>query len=150
MAFRLSTGLRNALLGKDDFKAIMNNGWLDIFTGSQPTSADAIEVGTKLVRISSTSGTGVEDGCKYGTVGSGVLPIGTPAWRGVILVTGVAGWFRFYASSGTGGATGTSGTAIRFDGNVGISGADLNLSHTNLTKDAAITISAANITQPAE
>lgn len=150
MAFRLSTGLRNALLGEDDFKSLMNNGWLDIFTGSQPASADAIEPGTKLVRVSSTSGIGVGDGCKFGTVGSGVLPIGTPSWQGVVLVTGVAGWGRYYASSGTGGMAGTSGTALRFDFSVGVSGADLNLSHTNLTATAAISISTANVTQPAE
>jgi hypothetical protein len=128
----------------------MNNGWLDIYTGAQPANADAIETGTKLVRISSTSGILPADGLKFGSAGTGVLPIGTPAWTGVVLVAGVAGWGRFYASSGTGGATGSSGTAIRFDVACGISGADLELSHTNLTKDSTLTITAANITQPAE
>lgn len=151
MAFRLSTGLREGLLGTWGFKEIMNNGWLDIFTGSQPASADFTETGTKLIRISSTSGVGVADGCKFGTAGTGVLPIAaSPAWTGVVQVAGVAGWFRFYGSSGTGGLTGTSGTAIRFDGNVGVSGADLVLSHTNLTLGSTLTINAANITQPAE
>jgi hypothetical protein len=128
----------------------MNNGWLDIYTGAQPANADAIETGTKLVRISSTSGAGVADGLKFGSAGTGVLPIGTPAWTGTVLVAGVAGWFRFYASSGTGGATGSSGTAIRFDGACGISGADLELSHTNLALASTLTITAANVTQPSE
>ena len=149
MAIRLSTGARNALVGTDGkgFGELFNNGVMDIFTGAQPSSADAVETGTKLARISSTSGTAAEDGLKFGTTGSGVLTIGTPAWTGLVLVDGVAGWFRFY---GSGGVAGTSNTAIRFDGAVGISGSDLDLTHTNLTKDATLTIKSATIVQPAE
>lgn len=152
MALRLSTGLRNALVGTagDSFGELMNNGWLDIYTGAQPVTADLIETGTKLVTISSTSGTGVADGVKFGTVAAGVLPIGTPAWTGVVGVAGVAGWFRFYGSSGTSGLKGTSSTAYRLDGACGISGAELNLTHTNLAKDSTLTITAADVTQPAE
>jgi hypothetical protein len=149
MAIRLSTGARNALVGTDGkgFGELFNNGVMDIFTGAQPSSADAVETGTKLARISSTSGTAAEDGLKFGTTGSGVLTIGTPAWTGLVLVDGVAGWFRFY---GSGGVAGTSNTAIRFDGAVGISGSDLDLTHTNLAKDATLTIKTATATQPAE
>ena len=149
MAIRLSTGARNKLVGTDGqgFGELFNNGVLDIYTGAQPSSADAVETGTKLARISSTSGTAAEDGLKFGTTGSGVLTIGTPAWTGLVLVDGVAGWFRFY---GSGGVAGTSNTAIRFDGAVGVSGSDLDLTHTNLKAGAVITINAANVTQPAE
>jgi len=149
MAIRLSTGARNALVGTDGkgFGELFNNGVLDIYTGAQPSSADAVETGTKLCRISSTSGTAAEDGLKFGTTGSGVLTIGTPAWTGLVLADGVAGWFRFY---GSGGVAGASNTAIRFDGAVGISGSDLDLTHTNLAKDATLTIKTATATQPAE
>lgn len=149
MAIRLSTGLRNALVGTDGqgFGEVMNNGVIDIFTGAQPVNANQVETGTKLVRISSTSGTAAEDGVKFGTTGDGTLTIGTPAWTGLVLVDGVAGWFRFY---GSGGVTGTSGTAIRFDGAVGVSGSDLDLTHTNLTKDATLTIKSGTVIQPAE
>jgi hypothetical protein len=150
MAFRISSGLRTAMIGTDDIKGLMNNGWLDIFTGSQPVNADYTETGTKLIRISSTSGVGVADGCQFGTAASGVLPIGTPPWTGRVLVSGVAGWFRFYGSSGTGGLAGSSGTAYRFDGNCGVSGADLVLTHTDLAVDSTLTITGSNITQPAE
>jgi hypothetical protein len=152
MAFRLSTGLRTALLDNgDDFKALMNNGWLDIYTGYQPATADSVETGTKLVRISSTCGIAVGDGCDFGTAAAGILPIAaSPAWQGTVIAAGVAGWFRYYGSSGTGGATGSSSTALRFDGAVGVAGADLNLSHTNLVVGSVVTITATNITQPAE
>jgi hypothetical protein len=151
MAIRFSTGLRNVLLGGTagtlGLKGVLSGGVVDIFTGSQPLSADYVETGTKLVRISSTSGTGVNDGVQFGTAAAGVLPLTTPAWSGVVIVAGVAGWFRFYGSSGT---SGTSSTTYRFDGACGISGADMDLTHTNLAAASTLTITAANITQPAE
>lgn len=153
MAFRLSTGFRTAILnsgGTNSVKDLLNNGWLDIYTGAQPVSADYVETGTKLVRISSTSGAGTADGVKFGTAATGVLPLTTPTWQGQVLVTGVAGWFRLYGSSGTGGLAGTSGTAIRIDGAVGVAGADLNLTHTSLDAGAVLTINSFNITEPAE
>lgn len=154
MAYRISTGMRDALLGGTNgtagLKTLMNNGWLDIRTGSQPVSADAIETGTFLVRISSTSGIEVADGCKFGTASVGILPLTVPKWQGEVKVSGVAGWWRFYGSSSTGGLTGTSGTAIRMDGNCGGAGADLALSHTSLDAETTLTIKTAFITQPAE
>jgi hypothetical protein len=159
MALRLSTGIRTALLsaggigtgGTGGLKTLLDGGVLDIFTGSQPASADYIETGTKLVRISSTSGTrvgpGEADGLRFGTAAAGVLGIGTPAWSGTVGVAGVAGWFRLYGTTGT---AGTSATTWRMDGAVGVSGADLNLSHTNLAASSVLTITSFNITQPAE
>lgn len=149
MALRLSTGMRDALMGTaGGFKKLMDGGVIDIYTGSQPASADYLETGTKLARISSTQGTAYTvDGLRFGTQGTGVLPLTTPSWQGVVIAAGVAGWFRFY---GTGGTNGSSNTEIRFDGAIGISGADLNLSHTNLALDSVVTIKTVYVTQPAE
>ena len=153
MAFRISTGAREKMLGTGSLRSLFDGGFIDIFSGSQPTTADAVETGTKLVRISSTSGTGVSDGLRFGTALGGTLPLTTPVWSGKVVAAGVAGWFRFYGTGGTSGvsgSSGTNGTAIRFDGACGISGADLNLTHTNLALDSTLTITSANIMQPAE
>jgi hypothetical protein len=151
MAIRISTGARTALLGGTGgtagLKTLLEGGVIDIFTGSQPASADYTETGTKLVRISSTCGTNETDGVRFGTAASGVLPLTTPAWQGTVTAAGVAGWFRFY---GTGGTSGTSATEKRFDGAVGVSGADLNLSYTSLVVGTVVTISTFNVTEPAE
>jgi hypothetical protein len=161
MAVRLSTGIRTAMLsaggigtgGTGGLKTLLDGGVIDIFTGSQPASADYVETGTKLVRISSTSGTRLfagsdpHDGLRFGTAVAGVLGRTVPAWTGSVIVAGVAGWFRFYGTTGT---SGTSATTWRFDGGVGVSGADLNLSHTDLVVDSVLTLSTFNITQPAE
>ena len=146
-ALRLSTGLRDGMMGTSTLKEELNGGVLDIFTGSQPASANYIETGTKLVRISTSAGTGSTTGLVFGTAGTGILPKSASDWKGTVSVAGVAGWFRFYGTSGT---TGTSSTAIRMDGAIGVSGADLNLSHTSLTADSTLTVSTFSITQPAE
>jgi hypothetical protein len=157
MALRLSTGIRTALLsaggigtgGTGGLKTLLDGGVMDIFTGSQPASADYVETGSKLVRISSTSGTRDHgpDGLRFGTAAAGVLPLTVPAWSGAVSLAGVAGWFRLYGTTGT---AGTSATTWRIDGAVGVSGADLNLSHTNLALSSVLTITSFNITQPAE
>jgi hypothetical protein len=154
MAIRRSTGLRTAILngvastgGTVGLRGILDGGVLDIFTGSQPASADYVETGTKLLRISSTQGTTVTDGLRFGTAAAGVLPLTTPAWQGLVTVAGVAGWARFY---GTGATSGTSATERRFDMSVGVSGADLNLSHTSLSLNEVQTILTFNITEPSE
>lgn len=153
MALKLSTGLRTALLGgaagTAGLKTLLEGGVMDIYTGSQPTSADYVETpgAVKLARISSTSGSAATDGLRFGTAASGILPLTTPAWSGVVLAAGVAGWFRFYGTTGT---SGTSGTTWRLDGNCGVTGADLNLSHTSLTIASTVTITGFNVTQPAE
>ena len=152
MALRLSTGMRTAMAGTNGgIQELLNNGWLEIYSGAQPASADAVETGLMLVKLSSTSGTAVGDGVKFGTSAAGVIGLTTPVWSGVVAVDGqVAGWFRLYGSNGTGGSHGTSSTAIRMDGNCGVSGSDLVLKHTNLTIDSILTIKSFNITQPAE
>jgi hypothetical protein len=151
MAVRLSTGIRNKLLdgytGTGGLKSILVGGFLDIYTGSQPVSADYVETGSKLVRISSTSGTAASDGLRFGTAATGTLPLTVPVWSGKVILAGVAGWARFY---GTGGTSGTSATENRIDMSVGVSGADLNLSHTSLTLDSTLTINTFSITETAE
>lgn len=75
MALRLSTGLRTAMLGTSGIKELLD-GWVDIYTGSQPLTADLTEPGTKLATISSTSGTGAADGVKFGTMAGAQFYIG--------------------------------------------------------------------------
>ena len=75
MTVRLSTGVRNALAAGLGFGAIFNKGSLQIYSGSQPASADAAATGTLLGTV---------------TVGSGALTQETQA-TGTITVTGASG-----------------------------------------------------------
>ena len=76
MALRLSTGLRNALLGSNSFKTIMQNGVIRVFSGVQPTSADDAEAATVLLEVTVSSGTFTP-----GTATSGINFAAPRRWR---------------------------------------------------------------------
>jgi hypothetical protein len=57
MSFKLSTGLRNYMLGMGSLRKAFENGVLKIYSGSAPTSADDAETGVLLCAISKASGT---------------------------------------------------------------------------------------------
>jgi len=151
MALRLSTGLRNKLLGTQSFKDAMANGVIRIFSGVQPTTADDAEAATVLLEITVSSGAftagAATNGLNFGDPASGSLAKAVAeVWSGAASVTGTAGWFRFYANDLT---TGASTTAARFDGSVSTSGAQLNMSSTAITAGATTTIDRFIVTMPA-
>lgn len=147
MALRLSTGMRTALAGTDGaLKTLLAGGCLDIYSGGQPASSDYLETGTKLVRITIGSGAVATSGLLFGTAATGILPKANDAWSGVVLASGVAGYFRLY---GTAGTSGSSSSEKRIDGNIGVSGSDLVLSNTSLTLGATLTVDSFNLTVPA-
>lgn len=56
MAVRLSTALVNKMMDTACFKDLLSNCVIDIYTGSQPTSADDAKSGTLLVSVTKNSG----------------------------------------------------------------------------------------------
>lgn len=56
MAWRFSTGLRNAITRSQGFAGALNRGYIDIYSGSQPTTADSVK-GILLVQLTLNSGT---------------------------------------------------------------------------------------------
>jgi hypothetical protein len=122
MAFKLSTGLIDAMLGVGSFKDTMAHGVLYIFSGVQPTDADATETqgAVLLNKITLSSGAFVSgvntNGLVWDTPAAKVInkPTGD-VWSGVGIADGQAGWFRFYGNTVVSGA---SITAIRFDGRI--------------------------------
>lgn len=125
MAERLSTGYADALNVTGSVKSIMQDGVIRIYSGTQPTNADAAETGTLLMKLTLASGAftpGVAtNGLEMGTSTDGVLSKAAgEVWSGVGLAaasTGTdAGWFRWYDNDET---TGASTTAIRIDGAIG-------------------------------
>lgn len=130
---------------------LFRNCVIDIYSGSQPSDADSVETGTKLVTITLSSGafTGgvAANGINFGNVSSGVLAKETgEVWSGEASATGTAGWFRIYDNAKT---TGASTSEIRMDGAVATSGSQLNLSSTAITSGGTITVDSAALTQPA-
>ena len=133
------------------FADIFRQGIIRIRTGTQPADADTTESGTLLVEISQASAAFVADtfanGLNFGEVSEGTLAKESgETWSGVAGNTGTAGWFRFYANDVD---TGASTTAIRFDGSVATSGAQLNMSNTTITSGGTTTIDTVSIPLPA-
>jgi len=157
MALRLSLGLRKKRMGHaagDDFKTLFATGMMRIYSGSQPATASAAEQGTLLCTI--TQGGVAYNKSSASTVlvfgnadSSGAVNIASSdTWQGTAVATGTAGWFRFYSSSAATGVD-SSGAKVRFDGAVGTSGSQLNVSSTSFVSGATITIDTFSVTLPA-
>ena len=132
---KTSTGLRNHMLAIGSAKAALDGGFIHIYEGPEPASADAaIEPGThkRLVTIFS-------DGTAAGlalaaTAADGFIEkSSTETWSGTVAETGVAKFFRHVGPTDTGAL---STTQPRLQGTVARAGAELNISDVNLVAAA--------------
>lgn len=149
MAERLSTGHVNSTL--DKFREDYANGVLEIYSGTQPGSADDAETGDLLCVITQGGGAftagEANNGLNFGVPNNGTIDKDTTeTWSGKVLKTGTAGWFRFYDNSYTKGAT---TTAKRFDGAISTSSsAELQMLNTFLTADGQLALANFPVTAP--
>lgn len=130
---------------------LFRNAVIDIYSGSQPASADAAETGTKLARITLASGVfspgSPINGVNFDVSTAGVLAKDADeVWSGLGLADGTAGWFRLYANAGT---TGASDSAIRLDGSIATSGGQFNMSNTAIVTGGTTTVDSVALTMPA-
>lgn len=68
MTIRFSTGLRNALAAGLGFQGALNKGYMEVYSGSQPSNADAAATGTKLGIITLSSGALTKETRATGTI----------------------------------------------------------------------------------
>lgn len=136
MALKVSRGLRNQMLVGGSFKSIMevnDNCKLQIYSGTMPTNArDAVPAGaTLLVEITEDDATGLlfDVAASDGVLAKDPNQI----WQGTVAAGGEAAWYRLVADGDTGNA---SDTEPRMQGEVGLSGKELNLSDVQLTSGA--------------
>jgi len=144
MALKASTGCRNKLLDTNPFKTIFNLGFIEIYSGAEPASADAAATGTKLAKIGNGgSSTGVT--FEAAAANGSIAKKSSETWEGPVLANGTAGYYRLVAA----GDDGTlSTTQARLQGSVGTSGADLNLSNLTLSQNGTQGIDYYTVTLP--
>lgn len=144
MSYQLSTGLRNHMMDTGSFKAALADGFIKIYSGPPPATADMAPTGTLLCIISDNgTGTGLD---LEAAASSGTLDKEpTQVWKGTNVATGTAGYFRYAENTDD---NSVSTTKKRLQGTIGTSGADLNLTSVNLTSGADQTIDAASFTLP--
>lgn len=131
----------------DGFVEIMRNCKINIYTGSQPASANDAATGTLLVTI--TKGGDGSTGLTWEPAsGNGVAskPSGD-VWQGTAVASGTAGWFRCYAEGDD--PSSSSATAARFDGAISTSGAQINMTSTSVASGSVQTIASFTYTDPA-
>jgi len=155
MTVRLSTKLRTQLVDDAGFAEIFANGIIDIYTGSQPGSADLAATGTKVGRFTLAGGAfsaGTStNGLTFGTAANGaVAKSGTWSFSAG-LATGTAGWFRLKTNAGADTDTddSTNKALARLDGSISTSGADMNLSNVSITTSTPVTVDTFTFTIPA-
>lgn len=133
MTIRVSTALLKKIMdggAGGGVKGGLNLCWCNIYTGSQPASANAVITGTLLGTIS-IGGLGVT-GMTWDAATGGVLPkAAAETWQASYVAVGVAGFFRFFLAADVASVATADATKVRLDGSCGTSGADMTL--TNLT-----------------
>lgn len=153
MALRLTDGLRNHILQTSSVEAALTLGFLMIYSGSQPASANDAATGVRLATIAVSGGA---VGLTFDAiVTAGTLPkAAAEVWNGTAGATGTAGWFRFHEldtdKSTTEASADAGGSAVKaLDGSIAVSGADLNMSNVSVVSGATQTVTDFNIVQPA-
>lgn len=148
MALRLSTGLVNAMMATASFKEALEGAsgfLLDIYSGVQPANPDTAASGTLLVTISlGGAGTGMH--LAASAVAGAIAKAVAETWSGTAVATGTAGWFRIRLTTEAGTAAST--TAVRADGSIATSGADLTVGSLTVTSGAPVLLASAEFTLP--
>lgn len=140
-----------ACVSSKGFKDIFRYGVLRLYSGSQPADADAVETGTLLLEVTVSSGAFTKgtstNGLQFGSITDGVISKNADIWSDTGIAAGTAGWYRFYDNALADGAD-SADEKIRFDGSVGVSGADLDLGSTTIAIGATTTIDGFDVTLP--
>jgi hypothetical protein len=111
----LSTGFVDALTQTSPLVTIMQDVFIDVYTGSQPASADAAPTGTKLWTATKGSDGITALDVEHEHPGRVQKPV-ADTWGGTAVASGTAGWCRIRKA----GDLGTLNTTdIRIDGAIG-------------------------------
>lgn len=149
MALRLSTGCRKKLMDTSSFDALFALSFIDIYSGAQPSSPDDVPNGTKLATITKNSDDSTGLSWEASAPAGALVKSTSETWGDPsAAAAGTAGWFRLREAGDAGTASST--TAVRIDGTIATSGADMNLGSLTIALGAPIVISAATFTMPSE
>jgi len=126
MPVKISTGLRNTMLGTGSMKTALDDGFIKLYSGAVPATADAAVGGTLLCTISVDG-----DGLTFSAPAGGVMAKTTAeVWSGAVGVTGTPTFYRHVADADDGTL---STTAPRIQGEVGTVGKELNMTDITFT-----------------
>jgi len=110
--------------------ALLNSGYIDIYTGAKPANADSAATGTKLARLTFAASA-------FGAAAAGVITAAAIADDASADAGGVAGYFRLLKSDGT--------TAVA-DGDIGT---ELTIDNTTIVAGGRVRCTSFTYTEPA-
>ena len=145
MSVKASTGLRKGLLDSASLKEQLDDGFMKLYSGTVPATADAALGGATLLCTLSVNSTGV--GISFDTTATGDMLSKAPGeiWSGTNAVSGTATFYRHVAAADDGTL---STTAPRLQGTIAVAGADMNLSNVALVNGAPQTLAYYSVTLP--
>lgn len=127
---KFSTGLRNHMLADGSYRSILDGGFLNIYSGTPPESADDAVPGgaTLIVTLSDDGGIG---GLTWSDtpVGGVITKTTGQVWKGTNGATATAAWFRFVEDGDAGNSSTTAG---RVQGTIAPANADMLVANPNL------------------
>ena len=129
MTFKVSTGLRNALLTDNPFSGALANALLRIYSGPVPATADAVLSGATLLVEISDNDTGTSLAFEAAAVDGALSKLSSQVWSGTCGASGTASFYRLVDSADDGTE---STSAVRVQGSIGVAGADMNISNPTL------------------
>jgi hypothetical protein len=137
-----SDGAVITLTAKLGLGALANG--LTVVSASTTIATTDVNLGSGVTGVSSVNG------LLFGEVSAGVLSkLASQEWTGLGLADGTAGWFRFVGPVADAGATDSAAAFNRIDGNIATSGANMNMTNTNIVTGATQTVNTGTVTVPA-
>jgi hypothetical protein len=140
MAFKYSTGFKNAVLATSSVRDVFNGGFIVVYEASStPESADsalpadAVELVKYSVGGDGTTGLTLDSAASNGSISKSAGEV----WQGTALATGSATFFRYERDGDTGDL---SATDIRIQGTVGGPASDMFMTNTTFTVDEVYTL----------
>jgi len=128
---KLSNAAANAAV--DALTALLNSGYIRIYSGSQPTDANTA-IGAQVLLAELTFGA-----TAFGAAVAGVATANAITQDSSANATGTAAWARFFK---------TDGTTVVCDGSVGTASSNLILNTTSIVSGVPVSCSALTFTLP--
>ncbi len=138
---KTSTGLRTKMLGTQSLRDALSGGVINIYSGTEPATADDAAAGTLLTTIRNGAAGLTMDVASNGTIQKTAAEV----WQGTNVAAGTATYYRHVAVGDSGAA---SATEARVQGSIAVSGAELNLTSVVLANGAVQTLDFYSITLP--
>jgi len=145
MSLMISTGLANAQLTTGGIKSALTGMLMYVYAGTEPVNADAALGAAQLLLTVSDAGAGGALTFAANAVAGVLEKNPSQVWQGTVALTGTATFCRLALPADAGGS---STTAIRIQGDVGVVGKFLNLSSVALTASSLQKVDYLALAQP--